>query len=200
MMDVETPVLALHDTAGHQPEGDIRSVTRRRPLGSRATRLADDRVFTDVYPRLRRFAGVVGSAAIEPDDLVQDAVANTLRVHKLSELDYPLAYLRKAVLSAAVAQQRRRDTGKRLLGRLTSADTQPQSYPSDLADLDHLDERDRAILYLVDIEGLSYDEAADLLEESAQNARLRASRALRRLRAILRNEAAPDEAEEHNHD
>ena len=36
---------------------------------------SDDVLFAELYPRLRRFAAVVGSPDDDPDDLVQEAVA-----------------------------------------------------------------------------------------------------------------------------
>ena len=40
---------------------------------------AESRIFADLYPSLRRFAAVVGSVDIDPDDLVQDALVRALR-------------------------------------------------------------------------------------------------------------------------
>ncbi len=50
------------------------------------SRVSDFEIFADLYPKLRRFAAVVADLDMEPDDLVQDALAATLRRHDLSEL------------------------------------------------------------------------------------------------------------------
>ena len=56
----------------------------------------DAEVFDALYPALRRFAAVVGGLEVDPDDLVQEAVARALRRGPLGELDNPGAYLRRA--------------------------------------------------------------------------------------------------------
>ncbi len=45
----------------------------------------------ELYPSLRRFAAVVGSADIDPDDLVEDALQRALRRGPLTDLDHPSA-------------------------------------------------------------------------------------------------------------
>jgi len=40
-----------------------------------------------LYPSLRRFAGVVGSADMSPDDLVHDAIVSALRGGGLARAD-----------------------------------------------------------------------------------------------------------------
>jgi hypothetical protein len=47
----------------------------------------DADVFASVYPALRRFAGAVRPMGSEADDLVQEALARTLAVRSLSELE-----------------------------------------------------------------------------------------------------------------
>jgi DNA-directed RNA polymerase specialized sigma24 family protein len=61
-------------------------------------------------------------------------------------------------------------------------------YPSDLDDLRRLSPPDRAVIFLSVVEGLAYDEIGAVLGCSAQAARTRASRALRRLRADMMEE------------
>lgn len=150
---------------------------------------ADGQVFRDLYPKLWAYAAAICDAATDPDDLVQEALAATLRSHRLTSLEYPMAYLRRAVLSAAIGEQRKATTRRRGTQRLRSAGSAEPHYPSDLSDLDHLDPRDRAILYLVAVEGCTYAEVEELTGEAAQNAKLRASRARARLRSTLAAEA-----------
>jgi RNA polymerase sigma-70 factor (ECF subfamily) len=58
-------------------------------------------------------------------------------------------------------------------------------YPSDLADLDALAPDERALLYLVDVEGWTFADAAVVAGCSPAAARQRASRARRQLRLDL---------------
>lgn len=39
----------------------------------------DAALIRSLYPTLRRFAGAMGPAEVEPDDLVQEALVRTLR-------------------------------------------------------------------------------------------------------------------------
>ena len=60
-----------------------------------------------------------------------------------------------------------------------------ESYPSDLADLEWLSPRQRAVLYLAEVEGYRFNEVAELVGCSEPAARMAASRARRRLREAL---------------
>ena len=68
------------------------------------------------------------------------------------------------------------------------------TYASDLADLEHLDPRDRSVLYLVHVEGLSYAEVADQFGMSEDACRQRAHRARTRLHREITAEEAPRHA------
>jgi len=136
----------------------------------------EDALFTRLYPGLRRFAAATGPAEVDPDDLVQEAVARTLRGHRLTDLDDPGAYLRRVIVNLAANQRRG-------LARWRA----PQ-YASDLDDLLRLPPETRAVLYLVGVEGSSYGEAAAALGMTEEAARARASRGRRRLRMDLEGE------------
>jgi len=151
----------------------------------------DAEIFRQLYPKLLAYAAVVADAGVEADDLVQEALVATLRSHQLVDLDYPLTYLRRAVLSAAIGGQRKSAIFRKYAPDLVDDDSRRPAYPSDLSDLDHLEPRDRAILYLVSVEGGSYAEVADLTGETEANARRRASRARQRLKEQIESEAAP---------
>ena len=58
-------------------------------------------------------------------------------------------------------------------------------YPSDLTDLLHVPPRERAVLYLSEVEGYRYAETGAMLSCSEAAARKRALRARRRLHAVL---------------
>jgi DNA-directed RNA polymerase specialized sigma24 family protein len=138
-------------------------------------------VFRAIYPGLHRFAAVTGPVEIDPDDLVQEAVARALARGPLSDLDDPGAYLRRTIVHLA-------SNSRRGFARWRAAATRhgvdgpiATEYPSDLADLLALDPVDRAIVFLVDVEGRSFAEAARWVGCSPAAARQRASRARRAL-------------------
>ena len=139
-----------------------------------------------LYGRLRRFAGVVRPWTMEADDLVQEALARTLASRRLSELEWPEAYLRRAILRVALNEQRGR---RRFLSRLSrlgsSSNVVADEYPSDLRDLTALSPRVRAVLYLHVVEDLSYDDVASTLGCRPEAARKAGSRGLGVLRAAL---------------
>jgi RNA polymerase sigma factor (sigma-70 family) len=148
----------------------------------------DEALFRALYRPLRRFAAQVGPSEIEPDDLVQEALARTLDKHRLCDLDNPEAYLRRVILNLCTAAIRRRRPWQRARLRLAQPTSEIQPVPSDLADLDQLDPVDRAVMWLVHIEGHSHQEAADLLGLTEQASRSRASRSRKQLQRSLRNE------------
>jgi RNA polymerase sigma factor (sigma-70 family) len=148
-------------------------------------------IFAELYHPLRRFAAVVGPIEVDPDDLVQEAVAGVLRGKRLTDLNDPGAYLRKAILNLASNHRRHLAVRRRALERL-KADVRPASdvYPSDLVDLLRLSSQARAVLYLSEVEGFRYAEIARMLGCSEAAARKRALKARRRLREELTGEMA----------
>ncbi|MDF1597731.1 MAG: sigma-70 family RNA polymerase sigma factor [Acidimicrobiia bacterium] len=147
-------------------------------------------VVTEVYEPLRRFAGVVGPLEVDPDDLVQEAFLRVLRHGALSGLENPGAYLRRVVVNLAADHRRRLGRRRRALARLAASSPSGVDpvFPSDVADLLHLEPRARAVLFMHDVEGYSYQEIANLLGLSDSAARMVASRARRRLRAAFAEE------------
>jgi RNA polymerase sigma-70 factor (ECF subfamily) len=151
--------------------------------------MGDDELFEQLYPALRRWASVTGPPGVEPDDLVQEAVARTLRHHTLSELDDPGAYLRRTIVHLAANQRRGMARWRRAVARIDrDEEGRAPEYTSDLTDLLRLPPEARALLYLVVVEGQSYAEAACVLGISEEAARTRASRARRRLRLDMQEE------------
>src|SRR5688500_5746114 len=93
----------------------------------------DAKLFEQLYPSLRRFAAVTGGGDTDPDDLVQEAVAQTLRRQSLSSLDHPAAYLRQAIVHLASNRRRSLARGRLALGQLSKRDeARPAEYASDL--------------------------------------------------------------------
>ena len=142
-------------------------------------------LITALYPALRRIAAVAGSVDIEPDDLVQEALMRVLRKGSISDLDNPLAYLRKTIVNLASNQRRSLGRRRRALARLPVDESWLPSYPADIEAILDLPPRHRAILYLVEVEGVPYAEAADQLGMTAMAARAMASRARRKARLAL---------------
>ncbi len=143
-------------------------------------------VFRELYPVLRRHAAVVGSIWDDPDDLVHEALCRVLQRQSLLELSNRAAYLRRAITNLVIDGSRRRGVraGKR---HLVAVEGEVRDeYPSDLRVLDELSPIDRSILYMVDVEGRSFAEAAEVSGCSAGAARLRASRARKHLRKLLK--------------
>lgn len=140
------------------------------------------RLFAQLYGPLRRFAAVVGPIELDPDDLLQEAVAQVLRRRRLTELDEPGAYLRRTMVNLAANQRRHFARVRTSFARLRAA-SEPTKvvYPSDLADLLRLPPPERAVLYLSEVEGYRYAEIGELLGCSEAAARKRAMRARRQL-------------------
>lgn len=142
-------------------------------------------LFRSLYPGLRRFAAVTGPLEVDPDDLVQEAVARTLARGPLSALDDPGAYLRRTIVNLSANSRRGLMRWRAAAARHGVAEPTITDYPSDMADLLALDAVDRALLFLVDVEGASFAEAGPMVGCSEATARKRASRARHKLRAEI---------------
>ena len=152
----------------------------------------DDQLFARIYPALRRFAAVVAPRETDPDDLLQEATARALRRGPLHRLDNPEAYLRRTMVNLASNERRRLGRWRRARGRLAPMEEAPTSYPSDVSDLLALPAPARAVLWLADVEGWSFDHVAEMLGCSPDAARARASRARWALRHLLEDEQRPE--------
>jgi len=150
-------------------------------------------VIDGLYPVLRRFAAVAAPADMEPDDLLQEALVHVLRRHALSDLDHPGACLQRTMVNLAASHCRHMGARRRALNRAAaSADYQASpSYPSDLAELLGLPPKERAALYLAEVEGYRFQEIGRMLGCSEGAARKSASRARARLRLTLATEDRP---------
>ena len=149
------------------------------------------RLFAQLYGPLRRFAAVVAPVEVDPDDLLQEAVARVLRQARLTDLDEPGAYLRRAMVNLASNQRREFARLRKALARFGAGSNPVQDvYPSDLADLLRLPPKERAVLFLSEVEGYRYAEIGQMLSCSEAAARKRALRARRRLHAALIGEVA----------
>jgi len=141
-----------------------------------------------VYRGLRRFAAVVAPLEMEPDDLVQEAVVRLLASGRWSSVDDLGAYLRRTIVNLAANERRRLGRHRAAVKRGTAELVQFPTYPSDVTDLDRVEPVSRALLYLVEVEGLSISDAATIIGCSPVAARARLSRARKMLRAELEAE------------
>ncbi len=145
-------------------------------------------MFEALYPSLCRFAAAVRPVGVDPEDLVQEALARTLAVRSLSSVDDPEAYLRTAMIHIAANLSRGAKRSHARLLRQGAANAAVDSYPSDLDDLLRVEPRARAVLYLTIVEREPYRTAAALVGCSEPAARALASRALRALHVELVDE------------
>ena len=150
----------------------------------------DRELLRGLYPKLRAFAAVVGPHDVGPDDLLHDTLVRVLSKRSLTGLDYPLAYLRRAILNEAANQRRRLGRGRvAYLKAVPTGQRTDDVYPHDLDYLKALQPRERAVLYLHEVEGFDYEEVADATGVSEANARQIARRARATLRRRLEVEA-----------
>jgi RNA polymerase sigma-70 factor (ECF subfamily) len=139
-----------------------------------------------LYERLWRFGTVIASPGVEADDLVQEAIVRVLERKQLDEISHLLAYLRKAMLHIASNDRRRHQSRRNAAYRLLASNqAKVDHYPSDLDALLVLPPRSRAILFLAEVEGYTYEEISEMIGGTPTAARKAASRGRKRLRADL---------------
>ena len=157
----------------------------KRDDEQRPVRVDELDVFEDIYLSVRRFAAVVADLDVDPDDLVHDALVATLKQQRISEIRQPAAYLKRAVLNAAVGHRRKAARLRRYLPRLGQDVVVNDHYPSDLGLLDSLSPLDRAVVFMADVEGIPHAVVAEELGLSPSAVRKRVSRGRERLRKAL---------------
>lgn len=140
------------------------------------------------YAELRRFAAVVAPWDMDPDVVLHSTLVRVLGKRRLGSLEDPLAYVRRSIVNHINSELRKRGTRRSVFQRLGGSDVEADHYPSDLADLQRLSPVDRAILFLHDVEGFTFDEVAEFVGMNAGRVRMRASRAKSRLRDLLTEE------------
>lgn len=148
--------------------------------------VTDGLELASLYPSLRRFAAVVSGSDGDPDDLLQSAVEQLLRLKV--DVDDPGAYLRRTMVN--LESNRRRGLGRLrgALTRLSRNSHEDDAYPSDLAVLDSLEPVDRIVVFLIDVEGWASKDVAEQLDLTDSAVRTRATRARTVLRKQLRKE------------
>jgi RNA polymerase sigma-70 factor, ECF subfamily len=143
-------------------------------------------------PRLRRYALAITGAAVAADDLVQDALERAIRKRHLwtrrgSVRNWLYRILYNVFLNQAAGRRRRQ--GEAPLDEMAHAPVEPARQEAHLACQDvaeamgRLPPEQRAAIALTALEGLSYDEAAEVLRIPVGTLRSRLSRGRERLSA-----------------
>lgn len=148
----------------------------------------DDGWFDALYPHLHRVACVAAPADVDPDDLVQDALVNYLQIAQPDTVRSPRAFLTAAIVNLASNERRAWSRRRSAVARLGPVDESRDQFPSDLADLMALPPRERAVLYLHHVDGLPYDDVAELVGCTPAAARKAAERGRSRLALTLAEE------------
>ena len=141
----------------------------------------------DLYEPLRRFAAVVGRVDVDPDDLVQEAFTRFLSGDRSAVIDMG-AYLRRSIVNLATNERRRMRRAAAAHIRVGAHDGVDDHYPSALTNLLSIDARDRALVYMVDVEGFPTAVAARACAMSGPAARMALSRARKTLRGLVEME------------
>ncbi len=140
-------------------------------------------------PRLRRVAYLMCRDWHLAQDLTQTALAKMYaswgRVRRAENLE---AYARRVLLNAVFDQRARRSSGEIVLAEIPERprpDGAPELHVTLLAALATLPVRDQAIVVLRHWEDQSVDTVAEILGVSASVVKMRSTRALTKLRALL---------------
>jgi RNA polymerase sigma-70 factor, ECF subfamily len=157
-----------------------------------ATREELGEQIVDLLPRLRRFARVLARNIHDADDLVQVAVERALSRSQQLHEGAPLAgwlfgILRNAWIDEARARGRRdRLFAPEELGDNVAAVSDAQSEAESVQQgLARLPQEQREVIALVLVEGLSYREAAELLEVPIGTVTSRLARGREALQRLL---------------
>lgn len=152
----------------------------------------DQQLVEKIHPALRRFAAMVASWEVDPDDVLQEALFRVLARRELSSLEHPVAYLRKTMLNLVRDEHRQVRSRTRAMVTIGVADPATDNYPSDLDGLGELTPQGRAALFMAEVEGCSYSEIGTALGCSEVAARMAAMRARRQMRTHLVSEVSDE--------
>lgn len=160
-----------------------------------------DRRMEALVPALRRFAWSLTRRAEEADDLVQDGLEQALGAWPRRQADGNLrAWLFAILYNLYVSGRRRTARRARLLDQVAQwgeeagpagAQDAAVQCAQVLAQLDTLPEEQRAVLLLVGVEELTYEEAARVLGVPVGTVMSRLSRGRERLRRLAEGRPAP---------
>jgi RNA polymerase sigma-70 factor (ECF subfamily) len=159
----------------------------------------DEAAFRALYqrtaPRIHAYARTVGGWGEQSDDVVQETFLRYLAASPppMTE-NQTMAYLYKIATRLTINRWRARGRERRRLGMPAedaALENVPAEIPAPAISLDmeralaRLKARDRALLWLVYVEGQSHREAARVMEISEPSVRVHLFRARRRLAGIL---------------
>lgn len=161
--------------------------------------MTDAQLFDEHIPRLRRYARALTGDRMQADDLVQDTLARAWEKLTFWQRGTDLRAWLFTILHNLYANDVRRR--KRRPELLALDDTELDAPQPDTADsglamrdlesaLRRLPDEQRAVLLLVSLEELSYEDTARALSIPVGTVMSRLSRARERLRALM-NEPAP---------
>jgi RNA polymerase sigma-70 factor (sigma-E family) len=140
-------------------------------------------------PALLRFGYVLTGSPQEAEDLVQDALAKSLRRWRRVRADNPVAYTRRVMINTHVTRWRRWGARVRLGDVPEAADDgglrRGEDWDALRRALAHLPPRQRAVLVLRYLEDLPDTTIAALLGCTAGTVRSQAARGLAALRPLL---------------
>ncbi len=151
-------------------------------------------------PRLRRYALALTGDPVAADDLVQDCLERGLRKRHLWKREGSIRnWLYRILYTVFVNQGTHRRRARRHIGfdQVSVMPTEPAAQENRLVCRDigeamqRLPKDQRAAIVLTALEGLSYDEAADVLGIPIGTLRSRLSRGREELRGILVQEQGP---------
>ena len=149
-------------------------------------------------PDLLGYAVALCGSRPDADDLVQQAHLRVLDVAAAPPADRLKPWLYRIVRNLHVDGHRRRRVREEYAASLARHDPDIATCPDRAFEsvllgqaLAALDDDKREIVYLVDVEGCSYAEAAELLDVPVGTVMSRVSRARRQLLDLTRDDAAP---------
>lgn len=172
------------------------------PTPERHSPAADDAFERYVMPELDvllRVAMSLTRNSADAEDLVQDTLLRAYRAVERFDGRYPRAWLLTIMRNAQVNGVRRRrpelmrdpEAGDRILESQTPHDSAEQDALREAFDatveaaLEELPDKFQRVIRLVDLDGLSYQEAAEVLDVPIGTVMSRLHRARRRIRARL---------------
>ncbi len=156
--------------------------------------VVDDRAIAAHVPRLRRYAAALAGNLADADDLVQDCIEKALaNRHALRDVSRLGGWLLSILHNLHVSGLRgRRRRGPEVPVDDLADDLALSAEPADRGEVrdfvrafGQLSEEHRTVLLLTGLEGLSYREAAEVLEVPIGTVMSRLARARERLRVLL---------------
>lgn len=142
-------------------------------------------------PRLLRFGHALTGDAASAEDLVQTALARSLRAWRLRRIDDPQAFVQKVMVNSYATWYRSRLRREVLISEPLNGPTQ-KNHAERIEDRDvvwralsKLPPRQRAVIVLRYYEDLSEHDIAEVMGISAGTVKSQSARALRRLADVL---------------